>query len=120
MRLPFVSRALYDALATQREADIAFWRSQWEAERQRSEALTRDLLALKRDGFSPNREPVRFAPQDELPAEITDAILARAGSLNNDLALQLTRYATGALHQKRPAEEVAARIWDGEQESDNE
>ena len=115
MKLPWVPRSLYEASVNNHTTDRDLWLHAWTVERDRSERLTDQLLALKREGFM-TREPERFtASDDELPAEVVDAILGRAGSLGNDLSTQLTSYARDALRQKVLAEEIARQIWDGDQ-----
>lgn len=109
---PWVSRRAYDTVV----AEVTAMRVALVAERARYDVLVEKMLDMKRQGFQPAELIRQAPPTDDLPAEVTDAILGRAGTLGNELAQQLYRYAQARMQAGAKPEEVAAVIWNGEGE----
>jgi hypothetical protein len=120
MRWPWVSRAAYELLREQMQAQgeryeqrLAEARSLLDAERARHESLLGETLALKREHFEkPAPDPDPPPPPEPLP-EVVQRVLARFG--DHPLRRRLEPRARELLAAGIGAEQVAARLWQGQE-----
>ena len=94
-------------------AELAFLRDQLVAERLRYDALLKEVLALKHDGFSATMSYEAPLPVDPLPPAVLQAI-ARRSEPGTTERRELERRVGDYLRAGLAPEQIATAVLDGE------
>jgi hypothetical protein len=111
---------LVEGRARTAEQQSASWRALFEAERERCERLTTQLLAMKQQGFQTATE--RVAPTPQPPSKTEEAIQSKAGN-NTALRRHLSNVAAGMQRAQKPDDEIVKALTDwntGDDEAEHE
>jgi hypothetical protein len=94
--------------------ELAFLRAQLVSERERYDALLKEVMTLKREGFSATVQYDQPPAGPSLPGPVTKAIAQRSepGTVERR---ELERSVSGMLREGVDPEDVAAAVLDGEQ-----
>jgi hypothetical protein len=114
MRLPFVSRSIYDAMCLDKTARIIDLRTEVAELRKRESEWASRIMALS----APPSPPVPLQ-RTNAPDEVMEAIVARSGT-NRSLRTHLARWAMSQRAAKVPDEEILQRVTHWSSESDEE
>lgn len=93
--------------------EVAYLRSLLVVERERYDALVKEVLVLKRDGFSATVQYEAPPPTPPLPASVRTAIAERSEPLTPERR-ELERHAADALRAGMTDAAVAQQVLDGE------